>query len=262
MAQNSDNCTHGSACPTNAFREAVCIDTRRIYDACCDKDCIKDLRVYFTLRGQSIVDTATIIKARSAEVVAVYFEVEPVAFNKGFFSVDITFFFKVKVAAYQNPAMSPTVVDGVAVFSKKVILFGSDASVKTFTTENATTACGKNAPVVNVQVIDPMILSLCVTECPHSDALQSFEPPTEICEMFDDVFCGFAPIKMITVSLGLFSIVQLERQVQIMVPVYGFCVPEKQCSEGSVVDDPCELFSKICFPKDDFFPPKLSDISD
>ena len=30
------------------FKEAVCIDTSRIYDSCSDKDCLEDLRVYFT----------------------------------------------------------------------------------------------------------------------------------------------------------------------------------------------------------------------
>ena len=30
------------------FKEAVCIDAGRIYDSCGDKDCLEDLRVYFT----------------------------------------------------------------------------------------------------------------------------------------------------------------------------------------------------------------------
>lgn len=29
------------------IREAVCIDTNRVYDSCADKDCLADLRVYF-----------------------------------------------------------------------------------------------------------------------------------------------------------------------------------------------------------------------
>ena len=30
----------------DAIREAVCVDTRKIFDSCKDKDCIEDLRFY------------------------------------------------------------------------------------------------------------------------------------------------------------------------------------------------------------------------
>ena len=35
-------------CPTDdvCFKEAVCIDAGRVYDSCCDRDCLEDLRVY------------------------------------------------------------------------------------------------------------------------------------------------------------------------------------------------------------------------
>ena len=35
------------------IREAVCINTRKIFDSCRDKDCVDDLRVYPTLSSQS-----------------------------------------------------------------------------------------------------------------------------------------------------------------------------------------------------------------
>ena len=69
------------------------------------------------------------------------------------------------------------------------------------------------------------------------------------------------PNRTLYVTLGMFSIVQLMRQVQVMIPVYDFCVPKNE-SDAAVVDsDPCEIFSKVDFPTDDFFPPKLSDIN-
>ena len=262
MALNSDNCTSGLGCTPKSIREAVCIDTRRIYDACSDKDCIRDLRVYFTASGQAVIDAASTVKVRKAEVVGVFFEMEPVAFNKGFYSVDITFFFKVKVAAYQNPAASPNIVYGLSVFSKKVILFGSDAAVKTFSNSQRIITGDTNKPIVNVQVIDPMVLSFNIRDIPNNMTPQCFTPPSEIADLFDSTFDNVVPLKILTVDLGLFSIVQLERQVQIMIPVYGFCVPEKQCQPINPTEDPCELFSKICFPTDDFFPPKMTDIND
>ena len=34
------------------IKEAICIDTNRVYDSCADKDCLTDIRVYLTDRGQ------------------------------------------------------------------------------------------------------------------------------------------------------------------------------------------------------------------
>ena len=44
-----------------------------------------------------------------------------------------------------------------------------------------------------------------------------------------------------------------------MVPVYDFCIPNKECVITSANDDPCELFKKIKFPVNEFFPPKLDE---
>ena len=70
----------------DAFKEAVCIDAGRVYDSCCDRDCLEDLRCYFSPSAQSIVDTATSVRVRSAEVSKVYIDVEPVSFNRGYYS--------------------------------------------------------------------------------------------------------------------------------------------------------------------------------
>ena len=42
-----------------------------------------------------------------------------------------------------------------------------------------------------------------------------------------------------------------------LIPAYDFCVPQKECVTSS--DDPCELFSQIDFPTNEFFPPKMSE---
>lgn len=256
MALSNDNLAGGAA---NVFREAVCIDTRRIYDACSDKDCVRDLPVYFTDAGQSVIDQATNIKVRSAEVCGVHFEVEPLAFNKGFFSVDMTFFFKVCVAAYQAPGCPPVCLEGLATFSKKVILFGSEASVRTFSTDAALAQTCGNAPIVNVQVVDPMVLASRVCPC-CPPRPRRFAPPQEIACQFDGCFHEVCIERELCITLGLFSIVQLMRQVQIMIPIYDFCIPDKECTAQDNTDDPCELFRKIAFPTDEFFPPRLADL--
>ena len=60
------------------------------------------------------------------------------------------------------------------------------------------------------------------------------------------------------VTIGLFIIVQMVRNVQMLIPAYDFCVPEKECVASS--DNPCELFRRIDFPTDQFFPPKATDL--
>ena len=42
-----------------------------------------------------------------------------------------------------------------------------------------------------------------------------------------------------------------------LIPAFDFCIPDKECVTSG--DNPCELFRKIDFPTDEFFPPKASD---
>ena len=75
------------------FREAVCIDGGRVYDSCCARDCLEDLRVYFSPANQTLVDSATNIRCRGAEVSNVFIDLESVNLNRGFYSCDITFWY-------------------------------------------------------------------------------------------------------------------------------------------------------------------------
>ena len=75
------------------------------------------------------------VRSRRADVITVYIDIEPVPFNKGFYSVDMTFFFDVVVDVYASPASHPCTIDGLAVFNKKVILYGSEGAVKVFASD-------------------------------------------------------------------------------------------------------------------------------
>ena len=81
-------------------REAVCVHTKKVYDSCRDKECLQDIRVYLTRCSQSVLDSSTSVKAKNAELLWAYIDVEPIPFNKGFYSVDITFFFKTEFEVY------------------------------------------------------------------------------------------------------------------------------------------------------------------
>ena len=68
-----------------------------------------------------------------------------------------------------------------------------------------------------------------------------------------------SPQRQVLITIGIFIIVQMERRVQMLMPAYDFCIPTKE-PETPTTGDPCELFKKIKFPTDSFFPPNASEI--
>lgn len=124
----------GPVCDDRSIREAVCIHTKKIFDSCRDKDCVEDLRVYPTRCSQEVIDRAQSIKAGSAELLFAYIDVEPVTFNRGFFTVDVRYFYRITADAFVGAAR-PVQVCGLAVFSKRAVLFGSESGSKSFTSD-------------------------------------------------------------------------------------------------------------------------------
>ena len=152
-----------NGCPpeNSSFKEAVCIDAGRVYDSCCDRDCLEDLRCFFLPEDQAIVNNALSVRLRSAEVLNVFIDVEPVNFNKGFYSCDLTFFFLLGFDIYTAPHTCPRCINGITSYSKKVILFGSDGNVKVFSSTmredddcDRSTRRSSNMPKCVVQAVD------------------------------------------------------------------------------------------------------------
>ena len=241
-------------------REPICIDTNRIYDSCCDKDCLADLRVTFPSSAQSVIDSANAVRCRKAEIINCCVDVEPLQFNKGCYSVDITYFFKLKCDMFTSACCDPTSVCGLATFTKTCVLFGSEGDVKVYTSDFSEDAMDSQLPASNtnprakVQVVDPIVLDakLCeVSECSDCDC--NVKIPNCVARQFEGNLARQATGTTVKVTLGLFSIVVLERDAQILVPSAEYCRPKKECSFNS--DDPCDGFKKISFPMNEFFPP-------
>lgn len=253
-------------------REAVCIHTNRIYDSCRDKECIENLKVYPTRCSQEIIDCASSVKSRKAELLWTDIDVHEVSFNHGFYSVDIRFFYRItaEVCACSGRTQK---ISGLAVYDKTAILFGSDGDAKIFTSMSS--PCGKcadNMPRAVVEAVDPMFLdaSLCDAkkvchptdcECDCGDCAELCDVPQCIRDAFEDELITNGGCKNLLVTLGQFSIVRLERDSQLLIPAYDFCMPEKECV-GSSEDRPCDMFRKIKFPVNEFFPPSVCDISE
>ncbi len=255
-----NNYTPVSSEPAGCFKEAVCIDAMRVYDSCSDKDCLEDLRVYFPPDKQELIENASNVRLRSVDVITVYLDLEPVPFNKGFYSVDMTFFFDVCLDIFCAPNPGSVVVSGVSVFNKKVILYGSEGNVKMFNSDNSPTeqdtSCGKILPKASVQVARPIGLSARLCDAPPSCEC-GCRIPECICKRYGGCF-ETSRCRTVYVTIGLFTIVQIVRNVQMLIPAYDFCVPEKECVTSS--DNPCEMFSHIDFPTDEFFPPRVGDL--
>ena len=138
--------------------EAVCIHTKKIFDSCRDKDCIEDLRFYPTACGQDVLNRAQTVKGGKAELLYTYIDVEPVAFNRGFYTVDMRFFYRVTLNAYCS-CPRPVEVEGLCVFDKRAILFGSEGNAKIFSSELRTgepdlqLTSRSNLPIAVVEII-------------------------------------------------------------------------------------------------------------
>ena len=254
----------GPVCEDRSIREAVCIHTRKIFDSCKDKDCIEDLRVYPTRGSQEVIDRALSVKAGCAELLYAYIDVEPVSFNRGFYTVDVRYFYRITADAFVGAAR-PVEISGLAVFDKRVVLFGSEGSAKVFSSKGedcALDAQGQptsNAPIAVVEAVDPLILSMKlvdVCDCRPSDC-GCADIPTAVAACFPEDLMMTGDVHRLYVTLGQFSIIRLERDTQLLIPVYDYCMPEKECTCGGECcqEDPCELFQRVQFPVSEFFPP-------
>ncbi len=249
------------SCQDNQFKESVCIDTYRVYDSCADKDCLENLRVNFSESGQHIIDQATTVRVKNVGIINTYINLEPIPFRKGYYAVDMTFFFEVILEAFISPTVMPAMVSGLSVFNKKVVLYGSEGNVRIFSSENTCeepdfqSCSSRNLPKATVQVADPVALAAKLCNPSECSCQPQCRVPEIICRRFGGEFVRSNNInKTVAVTLGLFTIVQMERSVQMRIPAYDFCVPNKECVTST--DNPCDLFSRIEFPTDEFFPPR------
>ncbi|MBQ3426520.1 MAG: hypothetical protein IJH37_05170 [Clostridia bacterium] len=192
-------------------------------------------------------------------------DLEAVPFNRGFYSIDLTYFFKITLNVYTGVGR-PVEVEGLAIFDKRVILFGSDGNSKTFSSkykqnEFDTQQWKKtNMPYAVVEVVEPITLGESLKDVRNNNSCCCDEDfdlasiPDCVCKVFNDALVVGGEAKRTYVSLGIFSIVKLERHVQLLIPSYDYCIPKKECV-SAVDDSPCELFDRIDFPMDEFYPP-------
>ncbi|MBR5528362.1 MAG: hypothetical protein IKV97_05100 [Clostridia bacterium] len=246
----------------------TCVDCDKIYDSVRDKDCLEDLKVFLTECGQDIIDRATNIRCKCAEVLWTHITVDTVPFNRGYYSVYVRFYFKLLFEACVPGGKSQEFC-GLAVYDKKCVLFGSEGNVSIFTSEQlCNDFCSNlsdmpcdfktNMPKVVVEVAPPICLSVKLVEkqykfgccCCTCDQI-----PENICRSCGGGMTDDFGTKCLYVSLGLFSVIRIERPVALVLSASEFCIPDKESTMCADSSDPCALFKKMTFPVDDFFPP-------
>ena len=230
------------------IREAVCVHTRKVFDSCRDKDCVEDLPVWPTTASEPAVLAATGVRPRACELLGVQLDVDEISFNRGFYTVDVRYWYRVRGEAYPSAAA----VEGLALFDKRVILFGSEGSSKQFSSVDvpAAGAAGSGLPVAVVDAVDPIALRMSLTA--EAEAGPA-DIPEYIRDCFDSPIVTEAGTQGWLVTLGQFSIIRLERDFQLTTEAESY-LPNKECV-GSSDDDPCTLFSRVRFPLDEFYPP-------
>lgn len=254
---------NGTAEENRRCGDPVCIDAMRVYDSCGDKDCLSEMPVFFSEASQALIDDAVSVRIRSADILNTAIDIEPVPFNRGFYSIDITFFFEVMLDVFSAPNSSPAQVTGLCASDKKVILYGSEGSVRVFSSDTDTDSAERfnsmtrSLPTANVQVAKPIALAVCMKD-KHGRRKPTFKIPAVAIERIGGNIAE-AGDREVLATLGVFSIVQLMRNVQMLIPSYDFCVPEKHCESST--DSPCDMFSRLDFPTDEFFPPDVTDSS-
>ena len=239
------------------LREAVCIQVEKIYDSCKEKDCIEDARVLFRdpEKIHWLICHAINVKARRAEVLKVFSDVEAVPFKRGFYTVDVKFFIKVTLDFFvprQNGGIRVITVPGIVLFDKKVILFGSEGNVKIFKSHFVDQGIDKqensalqqdNLPISKVEVAEPITLNARIVEVLENSGCDDCERhlPRNVSEMLEEVDFDTSELsdsgderqlvigRDVVVTLGLFSIIKLARFIQLLIPAFDFCVPNKQC---------------------------------
>lgn len=239
---------NNNCCP--AAKNALSADITRIYDSCADRDCLENLEVVFPEEVAPLIESACSIKATGCDILTAYVDMDEVSYNRGCYAVECTYYFTVDVNLYQAGSSTPESVQGVCTFTKRSMLYGASGSVNTFTSaDSAELPSSVTAPVAKVQAMDPMVLGSDIVSNQYPDCVQI---PEAVNEAMGGALVQNTGDQKIVVTLGVFSIMQLSRDVQVTLPAYEFAVPEKECNVDN--DSPCDVFRSFDFPLEEFFP--------
>lgn len=261
MSENRFGC--GQTSPVG--RETCCIETGRIYDSCRDRDCFENVRVRLTECGNEIIGRTGNIRVKDAYIAWTYIGIDPVRFNRGFYSVNIRFYIKITFEGCIGSG-KPQEFEGIVTVDKKVVLYGGESSVSVFKSDPADFGscphpspceCEHRVPTVVLEAVDPIVLSVDVLQRNSSQtSVCCGDIPSELLSAFSDPLCDSECEcgRILTVSLGIFSVVRMIRPAQLLINATEYTVPDKECMNPPE-ENPCGIFRRMSFPVKEFNPP-------
>lgn len=139
--------------------------------------------------------------------------------------IDARYFYRIRGKAY-TPSHISTEITGLAVFDKRVILFGSEGNAKVFSSESdlpGVFSCPQfsNMPKAVIEAVAPIILDLklvdtCCRDCCEIDITSV---PAFITDCFGENISFDNTSRRVFVSFGQFSILRLERDSQLLIDI-------------------------------------------
>lgn len=264
MPENRFPCNSPSSAGSRD-RDMVCIETNRILDSCRDRDCFEDVRVFLTDIGNEIIEHTSSVRVKDSCIAWAFVGINPVRFNRGFYTVTIRFYIKLTFEACVGAGRSQE-FDGIAVVEKNVVLYGGENNVSVFKSNpDSSDFCSvpepccstKNVPTAVVEVVDPIILNARVGEI-KSDCCKCYccadDLPETITSRVNGVLVdGREGERVLIVSIGLFSVVRIVRPAQYLINATEYAVPDKECHPDENAS-PCSVFNSMPFPTHEFSP--------
>lgn len=231
------------------FKELIIVNSRRVYDSCATKDYLENLRCYFTEPNQSIIEQSINIKPKNVEIIDVNVNIEPAQFQNNLFIIKQNFYFDAKFEVeFLN---SNKTINSLCLFSKKMTMYGSNINIKEFSSKRENNTIDK-LPTAIVRVSEPIIFSSNLNDVVYADDLGKIPIiPQDILEYFNEKLSYINVKKYVNITLGLFTITHIERNVQMLIPCCDFGKPKKEYIDEI---DTKEKFNKMDFPIDNFFP--------
>lgn len=247
---------------SSGSREAVCIEANHVLDSCRDRDCYENVVVFLTGFGNEIIERTGNIRVKDSCIAWSNISIDPIAFNKGFYSVNIRLYIRILFEACMAPGRAQE-FEGIAVLDKNVILFGGESNLNVFKSSGCGGFCELptelccvegNMPTAVVEMVDPIILNTKVVDrrmdyhcfccCSCADipegVMRSINGP-----LVED--CG----RFLVISIGLFSVVRITRPAQYLIQATEYTVPEKECL-STTEENPCDIFKCMAFPTQEF----------
>ena len=252
-----------TGCTSRDGRGMVCIDTNVVLDCCKDRDCFEDARVYLCEDGEQMLTSGTNIRAKSAKILWAYVGVEEVPFNNGFYRVSVRYYIDVGFEGCIGVGRSKS-FNGLVVLTKDVILYGGCGRAVSFSSDPENNYCSvgnpdnvsTNAPIGIVETVEPIVLGSkvvdCGCPCAPSVCCDCGEIPDVVRANFGGNFNTSDDGKRLFISLGIFSVIRVERPTQLLVQATDYSVPDKECPISTNSDNPCALFRTMAFPVSEF----------